>query len=1052
MSQSSISVINPENPGTPAADPEVLGALAILAMTLQAHFALAPALSGLEHVPQWQADTEQWWLQHAPVLQEQLRELLKLHVRAWGMRHGAPRADIEALLPDGYEEPLHGRVTLRTDSDVQVCIPGCLALVHELDDAEEPFVLFGLGLGVWFDGRQRNASDLLECLQADCHWLIAVSEEEREALRVAQSVEMQLEPLAVPLEHQLLMDMQSLHERLVMQALSTADADVDAAVALEPLLQGIQQQVAAALADYRQAQSPEWLRNLSKDQREQLIQLNQQLADAENRFSEQSGHSDFYAYAEHQVGIRLTQMGLGHIAPADVELKVTHDFTPDAPAQVVTLMEWVCSEAYHGDRLSVEVQHDELRDALGVADLARMADELQLRQRYADWFEEVYQKEWIQNLLGQALDAKLRLALQAADFQGLDRRAVALLEAALEEDWSHKQITVGWLWINGEMLLTDHLHLSDQDIHVLYAPGSPSGDLQVFQSEFAMSSEIGALSATPQGRDYLSGHVERAQRPALNRFLKRVERIPQEWSGHTVVVGVEDITGWSQLLKRWTDLRVLKVCDDLEAIRPERFANPDDTVLRRVHALDHELRVLLVDYQTVAQVPTFMAHAREQVSARINQYPGNQGGWIDSDTVLVELDMGVRQSLTQVAAAGYPEDFNFNDFARLSSTVGQDLSHLNRQAIGGYIRAVRLGQEYCKVIGDSYLDPGAEGRSRPMELHRHLLGMKLQRDCLLELQRGVLGDEHAAWLETVCMRFHDGSFIEDCKLAELKVNGASIVEGYLLQSEKTKGSLIYLSDGPEGRCLFTVQDFVDRWREEGMQDWIYEHIAIDDEEAIRALNERVRNADGEDESNAEGDELIARSLQVRHNIDDLSAALRHKVRRLLAEAARDAYSAARRITQSVLSLLELVGEFVAVAFPPARVVMSFIRAGRAFYQSVVALGDGDRTAALVALLKGMASLPGATGLMKVYGEKLIAHGSRLWNTWFPGPSSRLSIWLKDLHERLKSLYASYEMRLGATWEAGKALHEGFAEELIWFTTASVAREEERMAIQRAAWR
>lgn len=1031
---------------SPDADQETLSALVALSMMLQAHLALAPGLPPQdapvdeperwldEH---WQADADQWWEQQSAGLGEQLRGLLALQVRARALRRGAPRKDIEALLPEA--DPVSMSVSLTTETGEQVGIPGFVALSHNPFDDEEPLVLCGLGAAVWFDTHQVMADALLGYLRAEGCWQQLIGEQAREALAHAASVTLAWTPLDESLEAYLLAQMRLLQRQLLLKALAADDGTAAAAIALEPLFEQLQREMVETMGALRRDLSPEWLRKLSPTEAARLDTLNKVVIEAELKLAQQSGHSDFYAYAAHRIGLWLTDRGFPGLQAQEVQLHIRHDFTEDAPAQVVTLLEWICGGAYHGERLVVTIQHEGLRKVLGQAGVWTVADELQLHQGYVAQVEHLYDSDWIRHLLSKALEARLQLAMQAADFQGIDRRAVGLFEKVMRPSGADT-FNVAVLSINGEMLLTDHLYLYDDDIHVLYAPGSPAGDLQAFTSVGQMSFALGALTATPQGRDYLVEHVQHAQRPALARYLKLIARLPQEWSRETINAHVQDIDGRDQMIQHWADLRVLKILDDLEALRLPAFAKPDQALHRRMVDLDHELRLLMVDYQAVAQVPTFMAYAREQVSERINRYPGNPGGWIDADTVLVELESGVRQSLTQVVAGGYPAGFNFKDFARVTSSVGQDVSHLSTQALDGYIRAARLGEGYCAEIRSSYLDPEGEGESRPLALHRHIMGMKIQRDCLVALQRGHLSEAHERWLKPVCMRFHRGSFVDDCKLAELKINGAAVSGGYLLQSPQAQGTLIYLSDGPEGRYLYTVDDFVAQWRDEAMQDWVYENVSVDDELLLRELNEDVRNDDFRDRSQARGNARIARSLQVLYNIRDLSVALRQRIKRLLAEAARDAYSASRRITQEVFWLVGLVADVIALTFPPARIVLGFINAGTALYRSLMALRDGDKMVALFTLLKGIAGLPGFTDMLKSYATRLFEHGSKLWSALFPGPSSALTVWLKQQFQALKTLYEQHETFKDLGSLTFKPLDQRFEEELAWFTQWAVSQE------------
>jgi hypothetical protein len=1040
---------------SPIVEQETLSAFVVLAMLLQARMALAPGLPSGD-VPiddleswldeHWQADADIWWEEQSAELSAQLRELLVLQVRARARRRGAPRAEIEALLPD--TDPVVASVSLVTDAGEQVRMPGFLALSHNLFDDEDAFALYGLGTAVWFDKHQSLADTLLTYLDTESCWQQAVTEQERAALADAATIDLTLTPLEMPLEDYLLGDIRLLQRQLILKALAAEEGAV-AAVALEPFFEQLQGSVAEAIGALRKDLSPDWLRNLSPDEAGQLEALNKTVIESEEQLAEHSGHSDFHSYAEHRIGLWLTDQGFPTVTAEDVQLHIKHDFTPDAPLQVVTLLEWVCGGLYHGEHLVVTIADEGLRDALSEAGVLTLAEELQLHQGYIEKVEHSYASDWTRHLLGKALEARLQLAMQAADFQGIDRQAVGLFADAMEQSYAGN-VNVAVLSINGEMLLTDHLYLYNDDIHVLYAPGSPAGDLQAFHSSGEMSFALGALTAMQQGRDYLVEHVQHAHRPALARYLQLIARLPQEWSRETINVQARDIDGWDQVVQHWTDLRVLKILDDLEPVRPPVYEMPDATVQRRVVDIDHELRVLMADYKAVAEVPTFMAYARQQVSERINRYPGNSGGWIDADTVQVELEDGVRQSLTQVVAGGYPADFNFKDFARITSIVGQDLSHLSNEDIDGYIRAAKLGEGYCAEIRSSYLDPDGEAESRPLELHRHITGMKIQRDCLVAMQTNFLSYVYTSWLKPACMSFHQGSFVDDCKLSELKINGVGVPGGYLLQPSqaseymppsKEQGTLIYLSDGPGGNYLYTVNEFVEQWRGDAMQEWVFEHVSGDDERLIHELNEGVRNDDFDDDSGDKGNARISDSLQVLYEIRDLSIALRRRVKRFLAEAARDAYNAARRITKEVFWLVGLVADVIALVVPPVAIVMGFIKAGVGLYRSVVALLDGDKTAALFALFKAILDLPGVTGVLKSYGTRLFSQGSKLWSSLFPGPSSALSVWLKQQYQTLKTMYEKHKILLDAGSLPTKQLYGEYEQELTWFTQWSADQLE-----------
>ena len=150
-----------------------------------------------------------------------------------------------------------------------------------------------------------------------------------------------------------------------------------------------------------------------------MAKLHQVVNETERQLAEQTQHSDFYTYASQQLDAWLTAKGFAQLSAEQVRLHVRHDFTADAPPQMVSLLEWVCGGAYHGKRLAMTIQHEGLRKALGDQGVWSLANELQLHRGYVEHVEQTYALDENRYLLSRALDARLQLARQAADFRAL---------------------------------------------------------------------------------------------------------------------------------------------------------------------------------------------------------------------------------------------------------------------------------------------------------------------------------------------------------------------------------------------------------------------------------------------------------------------------------------------------------------------------------------------------------------------------------------------------------------------------------------------------------
>ncbi|CAK17288.1 dermonecrotic toxin domain-containing protein [Pseudomonas entomophila] len=1032
-----LGVANLTPPGTQATQfqDDVLSALALSTLALQAQLSRAP------RPPE---DVEQWWSEQSEVLSQQLQQHVALELQARAIQRRTEGPAIEALLPNGQTSLVIASVSLRTQDDLSIRIPGCVAMLAPGADSEAPKVVYGLGLGKWFDIDQDLAKQMLWDLKQDEQWLANLLPEQHEALSSADAVELEFEPLDEPFEDYLIRDMQVLQAWLVEQALDEEVGDIETAVSMYPLAERTQKSVADLFEAFRRRRMPEWMRNLSDQERKRIAELDEVLAQAQEALVQHTGHTDFHGYALQKMNEWLEAAGVMDVSAQDIELHVSHDFVAEGKTHATSLLEWVCGGAYLGDHLTVECTSEDLREVLTPEHLAQMAQALDLQASYAEMVENAYQGDATDTLLRETLDAKLRLAIQAADYQGLDRRGVALLEAALENDWSGSSMGIAGVCIlhdDHQFSLTNHLCLSNDDGYLLYAPGSPKGDFRFFTSMEALSFGVGELTATAEGNAYLLEHGLHDDRLELDRFLRLIQRLPSAWSGQTVSLQDAQAENWNEVVEVWAVLKKEKIKDDLKAIRPEAYPHADASKLQRVTDLGHELRVLAQEYQAVVNIPTAEVYFHKAADDLLNV--GGVGSWIDPDTVVVEQDNGERQALVSLLIES-GESFFTPSVTRLHSTVGQDLSHLNKMVIERCMRERTIQISYQSGLEQLYLGPDDRIDTPVLELHRYLLGLTLQRDCLVEIMRGSVQDPaHVEWLSEVCAQFNEGSFIEDCKLAELMINGCPIQGAYLLQSEAAQGTLVYLTDGPRGCSLLTAWDFAQQWQGDDIQDWMFKHIPVAQEEKIHALLRELANDNEDDPTGFKGYERILFSLRAYRNIDHLGASLRGQLRQLLDEAESNARGVLARIGWQIYSHLWTILKVVTLPFPPARLVIGFVDAVYSFYKAAVALCDGDQFLAIKLYVTGTLAFPGIIDALKPLAQAvLITPVMKVWSNLFPGPSSP---WFS----KLKTFILTHKLERRITMEIGgevvSGLYEKFDKELLLYTAyIALGKEPDRL--------
>ncbi|MDF9618613.1 hypothetical protein P5705_13255 [Pseudomonas entomophila] len=1032
-----LGAANLSRPGTQAQhfQDDVLGALALSTLALQAQLSSAP------RPPE---EVEHWWSEQSEVLSQQLQHHVTLELQAWAIQRRSERLAIEALLPNDQARTVIASVSLRTQDDLSIRIPGCVAMFAPGADSEASKVVYGLGLGKWFDTDQDLAEQMLWDLKQDGQWLANLLPKQHEALLSADAVELEFEPLGEPFEDYLIRDMQVLQAWLVEQALDEEVGDIEAAVSIHPLAERTQKSVADLLEVFRRRRMPEWMRNLSDQERERIAELDEVLAQAQEALVQHTGHTDFHGYALEKMNEWLEAAGVMDVSAQDIELHVSHDFVAAGKTSATSLLEWVCGGAYLGDHLTVECACEDLREILTPEHLVQMAQALDLQTSYAAMVENAYQGDTADTLLRETMDAKLRLAIQVADYQGLDRRGVALLEAALENGWAGPSMGIAGVSIlhdDHQFSLTNHLCLSNDDGYLLYAPGSPKGDFRFFTSMEALSFGVGEMTATAEGNAYLLKHGLHDDRPELVRFFQLIQRLPSAWSGQTVSLQGAQAEDWDEVVEVWAVLKKEKIKDDLKAIRPEAYPHADAFKLQRVTDLGHELRVLALEYQATVKIPSADVYFHNAADDLLNV--GGVGPWIDPDTVVVEQGNGERQALVSLLIES-GESFFTPSVARLHSTVGQNLSHLNRLVIERCMRERTIQINYQAELERLYLGPDDRVDTPALALYRYLLGLTMQRDCLLEIMRGSLEEPaHVQWLSEVCGQFDEGSFIEDCKLAELMINGCPIQGAYLLQSTAARGTLVYLADGPRGRSLLTAWDFAQQWQGDDIQDWLFKHIPVAQEEKIHALIQGVEDDNEDDSTGLKGFERILRSLRAYRNIDHLGASLRGQLRQLLDEAQSNARGVLARIGWQIYSHLWTILKIVTLPFPPARLAIAFVDAAYAFYKAAVALRDGDQFEAIKLYVTGTLGFPGIIDALKPLAQAvLITPVMKAWSNLFPGPSSP---WFSKLKTFILTHKLERRIAIEIGGEVTSGLYEKFDKELLLYTAyIALEREPDRL--------
>ncbi|MFJ9991484.1 hypothetical protein ACIQSO_12125 [Pseudomonas putida] len=934
-------------------------------------------------LPMRTAQLAQWWKKHKSIrsgdtsLALLALRLIHLEGLAFASANAYVREAISSLLlVSGEHSEVHS-VWLSVGGQ-RIRIPGTYASKPDLpsnDPAHADLLVHSVAMGLWFDrSPQRVARQLCERLLDGGPWYDLLSESQQQALARASAYDCELELQELPgsMIGDLLGELRRLQDNTERQVMAKVAVDtqrmveLDASARLDSFVRQAQKHASQQMAAYRHSLLPEWRRNLHGDDLQAYLRLEQQMLHADGLCIDQLGHlKDVESYASHVLSDYLQEYGGIIQDPAAIYLEIGRRFALDGSAGErprVSLLNWVLKGGYRGGRLTVKVLDPDLETVLGDDFMQRMNDTLDLRVSYIEEVTACYQQAQTRSLMRDAIAARLALAGLAARFKGAAPEACDMFDSAMRDDMQGEGIRAGLICIDGrESALKHLLYMENGTTHLLYAPGSPDGDFLVYPSARAMALAIGGWTGKPGGIEYLIEQSALAERDTLSRELVRVSNKTSLWSSETVMVQFIESRSWPDVLRVICERRCIAMREDLMVSTPQWYLDADANLRRALSDTDQELEQVVAAYHETVKLKTLREFARKEVAEWINRVPGNRGGWIDPDTVTVRLGNDKVLTLTQVVLKGHDTNFNFAGFARIGSSVGQRVEHLNRAVLAGYIRSAKLGERYIAALTSTFLDRSAPGHANQRELHRLLVSLKMLRDLLTQMMLGQLPYGGPSWLLEVVAALPDAQIVPDCEVSHLKIKGARIEGAYRLnrRSDRNGDAIFYLPDAPYGPAFRSREHVVSSWSEDQLGDYFYKRVAYEDQPIIGSLNEQVMR----DGSGGKEKLMMVTRYFWEPGLRDMGDDLVPRVRRLIADADRDTVSVAERVSSVVVEWVIVAAGILTIPIPPANMLIGLGCGVRSFVYAGQAWRDGDGTAFLTYLATGSLGVFASSGAL-----------------------------------------------------------------------------------------
>lgn len=871
-------------------------------------------------------------------------------------------------------------------------LPLTFVFSHSFEPGSESKVwLYTLNNGLQEDGDiDRFVAGLILRLRepATAQELTAYLPQAQRALVEGEStpiVSISFAPLSHGFAQDFVDDLQAIQRQAIEQVMSAEDeppqetSQLEAALQLTNISHGLQERVAERLRRVRVDRQPEWLRFLKGEELTEYQHHEKNLLSVQQRVDEYLGdlvgHSEF---AAHKIDAYvLDHLGL-MIDASQLCVQITHqlDLETESLRRVnsMSLVSWVVSGGYHGDALEVRVLDPAFADSLTGDFIQTMIDALELRLGFTNALEERYLSSIGHQLLNEAVGERLALATLAARYQGIDLQAIEQLEAAQHssEPLEELGIEVGSLLIEQySVALKDLFYLSyswgDGRRFILYAPGSPGADMKIFNTPDQINLEVGGWTNTEHGQDYLVGQVPVANRAAFAKFLKKSQRLYTSWTRNTVTLEPWLNARWSEVVSQVAVKKVHAILDELRLATPQWYIDAPRHQRQQMADLDVVLGSVQGAYQELLGTSSFADFSHQNVQKKLNEMLGTPPGEVNPDTVLVETESGVAMSLTRTVVIGYPAHFNFSEFARITSTTGQNLTRLDRRLVDSYIRTAKLGGRYIDQIQSRLLDKGNPDYERRRTLFRHMLRLQMQRAWLSETMQGHLDQQQSEWLGAAIADVFaleppvvggDDTFIKD-GLYQLSLRGRWVEGVYVFRRVlgDVVEDLIYTPDAPDGVSFRTPEALSMQWGESGLDDYFFQHVGFKDQPTIGTLIDEYERA-------GDGRPLILDALGEYGRIADLANEFNMMFERAIAEVDADTSSTAERISALVVDVAVAVVSTLAMPFPPATLAISVALTLRSFARGVLAYRDGDRSAALTFFLVaglGVLSISGVGG-------------------------------------------------------------------------------------------